>query len=63
MAVDLEHPAYDCVYLALALTNKWHFVTADDRIQRKLHQSTDPVRWRDIVLSLSEAADVYRDSG
>jgi len=63
MAVDLEHPAYDCVYLGLALTNIWHFVTADDRLRRKLHQSADPVSWRDIVVSLSEAADVYRDSG
>jgi predicted nucleic acid-binding protein len=36
LAVELEHPAYDCVYLALARDNGWPFVTADDRLRRGL---------------------------
>lgn len=36
LAIDLDHPAYDCVYLALALDNTWPFVTADRRLRRAL---------------------------
>ena len=32
LAIELGHPAYDCVYLALALRQKLHFVTADKRL-------------------------------
>ncbi len=31
MASDLQHPAYDCFYLALALREQWPVVTADKR--------------------------------
>ena len=36
MAVEIDHPAYDCVYLALAVNNNWRFVTADESLLRKL---------------------------
>ena len=38
IAIDLEHPAYDCVYLGLAQLNGWNFVTADERLLHKLTQ-------------------------
>jgi predicted nucleic acid-binding protein len=38
MSIEFDHPAYDCVYLAMAVDNKCQFVTADERFLRKLHQ-------------------------
>jgi predicted nucleic acid-binding protein len=38
ISIDLDHPAYDCVYLALAIENKCHFVTADERLLRKIYR-------------------------
>lgn len=32
LAIELGHPAYDCIYLALALRQKLRFVTADKRL-------------------------------
>lgn len=32
LAIELDHPAYDCLYLALAHQRKWRFVTADERL-------------------------------
>jgi predicted nucleic acid-binding protein len=29
LAIDLGHPVYDCIYLALAQKSQWRFVTAD----------------------------------
>ena len=31
LAIDLDHPAYDCFYLALALQEQYPVVTADRR--------------------------------
>src|ERR1700759_3333549 len=39
LAIDLDHPAYDCLYIALAAANDCSFVTADERLVRKLAQS------------------------
>jgi predicted nucleic acid-binding protein len=36
LAIELGHPAYDCVYLALASREKCPFVTADERLVRKI---------------------------
>lgn len=36
LAVELRHPAYDCVYLAAARRAKSRFVTADERLLRTL---------------------------
>ena len=33
-AIDLGHPAYDCIYIALALERGCPFVTADERLAR-----------------------------
>jgi predicted nucleic acid-binding protein len=36
LALDLQHPVYDCYYLALARRDNGIFVTADKRFLRKL---------------------------
>ncbi len=41
ISIEMDHPAYDCVYLALAAASKCRFVTADERFVRKLRQSRD----------------------
>lgn len=38
LAIELDHPAYDCLYLALALTNEWPLVTADDAFVQRLQR-------------------------
>lgn len=38
MAISLGHPAYDCMYICLAVSRNWRFVTADERLLRVLHQ-------------------------
>lgn len=38
IAIDINHPAYDCLYLALAEANDCQFVTADERFLRKIGQ-------------------------
>lgn len=55
IAIELDHPAYDCVYLALALDNAWRFVTADDRLRRKLGQASVADRLKGVVVSMSDA--------
>lgn len=35
LARQLDHPAYDCFYLALALLREVQFVTSNERFQRK----------------------------
>jgi predicted nucleic acid-binding protein len=55
IAIDLDHPAYDCIYIALAIAQDCPFVTADQRLLRKLDQARgNSVRKR--VISLSAAA-------
>jgi predicted nucleic acid-binding protein len=36
LAIALDHPAYDCAYLALAETRGCDFVTADETLRRKV---------------------------
>ena len=55
LAIELDHAAYDCVYLALALQNDCPFVTADQRLRRKVAQSGDP-RFTGRILSIDEAS-------
>ncbi len=38
MSIEIDHPAYDCLYLALAVEKKCQFATADERFLRKLQQ-------------------------
>jgi predicted nucleic acid-binding protein len=51
ISIEIDHPAYDCVYLASAVENKCHFVTADERFLRKLRQGRQRMV-RDIAVSL-----------
>ncbi|HVA14945.1 MAG TPA: type II toxin-antitoxin system VapC family toxin [Stellaceae bacterium] len=54
LSIELGHPAYDCLYLALAVANECPFVTADEGFLRKLGQSRrGPFRGR--AISLTEA--------
>jgi predicted nucleic acid-binding protein len=39
LALSLDHPAYDCTYLALADALSCAMVTADDRFYRKVQRS------------------------
>jgi predicted nucleic acid-binding protein len=39
LAIDLDHPAYDCLYLALAIDKGCPFITADNGFLRKLDQA------------------------
>lgn len=41
IAIDLAHPAYDCLYLALAIESRCRFVTADERFLRLLRMLPD----------------------
>jgi predicted nucleic acid-binding protein len=52
LAIELGHPAYDCLYLALALARGILFVTADERLLRKAAAS----RLAAHVLALGAAA-------
>jgi predicted nucleic acid-binding protein len=55
IAIDLDHRAYDCMYIALAIAHDCPFVTADQRLLRKLDEARgNPVRKR--VISLNVAA-------
>lgn len=54
LAIELDHPAYDCVYLALAVSNGWGLVSADSRFIRKL-RAVDPSRFRKAAMTLEEA--------
>ena len=55
IAMECEHPAYDCLYLALAIKHDCPFVTADTAFIRKLGQSRSG-RLRKRVVSLTDAA-------
>jgi len=55
LAIELNHPAYDCLYLALAIDNKCQFVTADERLLRKFGQGRQR-RLQQRAMSLIEAA-------
>jgi predicted nucleic acid-binding protein len=60
IASDLDHPAYDCAYLALAAVNDCQFVTADERFRRRVADAR-PHDFRDRVVSLRESATIVRN--
>lgn len=41
LAIRLDHPTYDCIYLALARQRGWRFVTADQRLLRAVAERAD----------------------
>lgn len=53
IAVSLDHPAYDCVYLAMAEAEKSVFVTADQRFLRKVRQAASG-RFSSCIMDLAE---------
>ena len=55
LAIALDHPAYDCIYLALAVGRDCRFVTADRALLRKLGE-VRPRGLRGRAVSLIEAA-------
>jgi predicted nucleic acid-binding protein len=56
LAVTLDHPAYDCLYLVLAEASGCDVVTADERLCAKVATHALPTR----VLRLDSAADALR---
>ena len=55
IAVELNHPAYDCLYLALAMAHHIDFATADDRFVQIVRQARRG-SFSHAVISLAEAA-------
>ena len=39
LAIELRHPVYDAMYIALALQSETHCVTADERLLRKTRRT------------------------
>ena len=60
LAIDLDHAAYDCMYLALAMERECPMVTADDRLRRKLAQFSGN-GFSGEVLSMQQAANSRRE--
>lgn len=54
IAAELDHPAYDAIYLAVAEAYGLRLVTADDRLIRKTDQSGN--RFRAMLVPLSDIA-------
>ena len=53
LAIVLNHPAYDCIYLSLAQATRRSFVTADERLCAKMQGHSFSTQ----VLSLSRALE------
>jgi predicted nucleic acid-binding protein len=54
LAIDLNLPAYVCLYLALALENGCRFVTADERLVNKIRRDKKSP-FHDRIVSLAES--------
>jgi predicted nucleic acid-binding protein len=52
IAAELDHAAYDAVYLSVAQASELRFVTADDRLIRKIRENRS--RFRHMLVALSE---------
>ncbi len=55
-AIEIDHPAYDCLYLALAAERGCRFVTADERFLHKLNERHGR-KFGDRVIGLRQAAE------
>ena len=49
LAVSLEHPIYDCLFIALAVRERCPFITSDEKLLRKVANKELP------VISMEEA--------
>jgi predicted nucleic acid-binding protein len=54
LAIALDHPAYDCIYQALAVEMGCRFVTADQRLVNKLRQN-EGITLSDRIVGLEES--------
>lgn len=54
LAIELDHPAYDCLYIALAVAQDCRIITSDHRLLRKIAESPK-AGFRNRVLALSAA--------
>lgn len=54
LAIELDHPAYDCLYLALAIEKACRFVTADQRLVSRIRQEKRS-SFRDRITGLAES--------
>jgi predicted nucleic acid-binding protein len=61
LAIGLNHPACDCIYLTLAILNGWRFVTADDRLVGKVRSANAPAAGL-AILSIAEAVQELQGS-
>ena len=52
IAKALDHPVYDCLYLALAEERRTRVVTADRRMLTRLHRTS----WERLAIRLGEKA-------
>jgi predicted nucleic acid-binding protein len=55
LAIEMDHPAYDCLYLVAALENGCRMATADERLLRKVREGRRGAL-RDRAISLTQAA-------
>ena len=60
LAADLDHPVYDCFYLALGVQTQYPVVTADTRFLGKVR---DHPYLSDRIVHVSHAAPDGRESG
>lgn len=58
LAIALDHPAYDCLYLALAVAEDCRLVTADERLLRRIAEAPEAAL-RGRAASLAEAAKLH----
>nr|WP_321985819.1 type II toxin-antitoxin system VapC family toxin [uncultured Lichenicoccus sp.] len=52
LAVQMDHPAYDCIYLALAQSSGCSFVTADARFCARARSHVPPDQVLDLATAL-----------
>ena len=50
ISIEINHPAYDCMYFALAVGNNCEFVTADEHFARKVHHRRHSALGRRVIL-------------
>lgn len=55
LAIDTDHPAYDCLYLAVAIQQNCPFITADEAFVRAIRERHQ-VPFGHHIIALAEAA-------